>query len=112
MALQAIPLDSLRCWVQNSSHGRQLSKGALAVIVTSFIARRIYHNVKKRRNKKKMQKKREELAARKKNLEERLDNGKLNITLNLMLIQIVCKWLTHDIRKRSNCLNRYQNTSG
>ena len=75
MALQAVPLNSLRCWVQNSPHGRQMSKGALAVLVTSFIVRRIYQNVKKRRNKKKMKKKRDELASRKKNLEERYVNS-------------------------------------
>jgi len=99
MALQAVPLDSLRCWVQNSSHGRQLSKGALAVIVTSFIARRIYHNVKKRRNKKKMQKKREELAARKKNLEERLFvNGSLMTSEREAIVSTDIKILLDDLR--------------
>ena len=61
----------LRSCVKGSSPGKQLSKGALAVIVTSFIVRRIYHNVKRRRNKRKMEKKRQEVVARKKNLEER-----------------------------------------
>jgi len=68
----------LRNWVKGSSPGRKLSKGALAIIVTSFIARRIYQNVKRKRNKRKMEKKRQEVAARKKNLEERLYvNGSL-----------------------------------
>ena len=61
----------LRNWVKGSSPGRKLSKGALAIIVSSFIARRIYQNVKRKRNKRKMEIKRQEVAARKKNLEER-----------------------------------------
>merc|ERR1711892_124429 len=78
MALQAIPFCYLKTWVENSPHGKQMTKGAVAVIVTSFVVKKIYQQIKRNRNKDKMKKKRAELAARRKNLEEKLGtNGTL-----------------------------------
>jgi len=58
-----------------------MSKGAVAFLVASFVAQKLYQHVKKRRNTRKMQKKRLEILQRKKNLEERLYiNGSLMTT--------------------------------
>jgi len=98
MLVQVVALKSLRYLVQGNS-GRHLSKGVLALIVSSFIARKIYHNVKKRGNKRKMEKKREEVAARKRNLEERLYvNGSLMTSERESIISKDIKSLLAELR--------------
>jgi len=99
MALQAIPFYHLKRLVMDSPHGRPLTKGAAAVIVTSFIVRRIYLHIRKRKNKEKTKRKKAELATRKKNLEEKLlMNGTLVTSQREAIVSKDVKTLLEDLR--------------